>query len=116
MMIESAGEAGGKMAINQVRAGEFEQEVLQQEGWVLVDFYADWCGPCRVLTPRLERFAEEHAGKVRLVKLDVDRDEELAERYEVRTIPTVIAFRNGEEVSRVINPRTASALDDLIRE
>ncbi len=80
----------------------FETEVLKSEIPVLVDFFAEWCGPCKVMTPTLEQFATEQIGKVKVGKLDVDQVPELAEKYGVMGIPTLIAFKNGEEVSRKV--------------
>ena len=102
------------MALKQVTEADWEQEVLGQPGRVLVDFYAQWCPPCRALTPLLERFAEQHAGSVAIVKVDTDRDQALAERYGVRTIPTLISFKGGQEVTRAINPQSRSRLEELI--
>ena|SRR5579862_6191221 len=100
--------------VKQIDAAQFENEVLKQPGRVLVDFFAIWCPPCRTLAPVLERFAEQHAD-VRVVKVDADGNEELAERYGVRTIPTVIAFVGGKEVHRAINPQSIPALMELTR-
>jgi thioredoxin 1 len=102
------------MALQKVSGAEFEAEVLQHPKRVLVDFYADWCFPCRMLAPRLEQFAEANADKVKVVKVDSDADEELANRYSVRTIPTVIAFENGQEVARAVNPQSRAALEALL--
>jgi len=99
-----------------VTRANFEAEVLARPGWVIVDFYADWCWPCRALAPLLERFAEANAGKVKVVQLDIDRDEPLSEQYGVRTIPTLIAFKDGAEVRRAVNPQSRAALDALIVE
>jgi thioredoxin len=101
------------MAVTKVRGADFNAEVLQQDGLVLVDFYADWCPPCRRLAPLLERFAEENAGTLKVVKVDSDVDSALSDQYVVRTIPTVIAFRGGQEVRRAVNPQTRAALEAL---
>jgi thioredoxin 1 len=78
----------------------FEQEVLKAEGPVLVDFWAAWCAPCRMLTPTIEKLAEEYAGRVAVRKLDVDRAPDIAAQYGVQSIPTVIVFHKGREVTR----------------
>lgn len=75
---------------------EFEQEVMQADVPVLVDFYADWCPPCRRLGPVLEDLADDYGGRMKLVKIDVDKARGLAMRYQVRGIPTVILFKDGE--------------------
>jgi thioredoxin 1 len=80
---------------------QFEQAVLKAEGISVVDFWAPWCGPCHTMAPALEAFAEANPGKVKVYKLDVDDNPKTAEKYEIRSIPTVIFFRDGvpEEVS-----------------
>ncbi|HEU4751617.1 MAG TPA: thioredoxin, partial [Armatimonadota bacterium] len=93
---------------------EFDQEVLKHEGTVLVDFFAVWCPPCRALAPLLERFSEENADRVKIVKVDSDQDEALAAEYGIRTIPTLIAFKEGREVTRAVNPQSRAALEALI--
>jgi thioredoxin 1 len=102
------------MAVKKISGADFEAEVLQHPQRVLVDFYADWCFPCRALAPRLEQFSEEKADQIKVVKIDSDADEELSAQFGVRTIPTVIAFENGEEVNRVINPQSRAALEGLL--
>jgi thioredoxin 1 len=104
------------MALRTVSGAEFDSEVLQQEGWVVVDFYADWCGPCRWIAPLVERFAEQHAGRVTVVKVDSDADEAIAERYTVKKIPTLIAFKDGREVRRALFPQSMGQLEALIQE
>jgi len=80
----------------------FEADVLQAGEPVVVDFYADWCGPCRAMTPVVEQLATEFAGKVKIGKLDVDVNQELAIRYGVMGIPTLGMFRDGKLVDRLV--------------
>lgn len=89
-----------KMAL-QITSENFEKEVLQSELPVLVDFYADWCGPCKMMGPVVEELATEFEGKAKVGKLNVDDCPELAAKYKVMTIPTIIVFKNGtpEETS-----------------
>lgn len=102
------------MPVKQIREAEFDSEVAQHQGRVIVDFYATWCPPCRALAPLLERWADENAEKVKVLKVDSDADEALAERFGVRTIPTLVSFKNGEEVTRAVNPQSRAALEALI--
>ena len=80
----------------------FEQEVLQSEVPVLVDFYADWCGPCKMMSPIIDELAHEMEGKVKIGKLNVDNNEETAKKYRVMSIPTMIVFVNGQAVDSLM--------------
>ena len=102
------------MGVQKISGSDFEAEVLKHPKRVLVDFYADWCFPCRALAPRLEQFANEHAEEIKVVKIDSDADEELYNQFGVRTIPTLIAFENGQEVARAVNPQSKAALEGLL--
>ena len=82
-------------------AGNFEREVLQSEQPVLVDFWADWCPPCRAIGPVIEEIANEFEGIARVGKVDVDENRSLAERYAIGSIPSLLFFRNGALVDRV---------------
>src|SRR5437870_5639625 len=74
----------------------FEQEVLKSETPVIVDFWAEWCGPCHAVAPVLDRIVEERSGEVKLVKVNIDEEQELARRYGIMSIPTIMLFRDGE--------------------
>lgn len=91
----------------------FNQEVLETKDIVLVDFYADWCAPCRMLAPIIEDLSKELEGTVKVFKVNVDKDEALAEEYEVFTIPTLIVFKNGKEISREVNPRNKQKIMNM---
>ena len=80
----------------------FEPEALAASGPVLVDFYASWCGPCKMLAPFLEQLAGEFTGKIKFAKLNVDEAPEVAGRYDITGVPTLILFRNGEAVDQIV--------------
>jgi thioredoxin 1 len=95
-----------------VSAGEFEKEVLQSEVPVLVDFWAEWCGPCRMMAPILDQVSEKMAGKLKVVKVNVEDSANvaLAQKYEIRSIPNMKLFRAGEVVKEFIGLRSEEAL------
>lgn len=80
----------------------FEEDVLKANEPVLVDFWADWCAPCRMVAPILEEIAKEQDGKIKIAKLDVDSNPGTAQRYHVAGIPTLILFKGGQEVDRIV--------------
>ena len=88
--------------ITDVTDNNFQAEVLEHEKPVLVDFWAPWCGPCRVIAPSLEEIAEEQAESLRIVKLNVDENQATAAQYGVMSIPTLIVFKNGEIAKKII--------------
>jgi thioredoxin 2 len=79
---------------------DFDRTVLQTDAPVLVDFYADWCAPCRMVAPLVDEIAHEQVGKILVVKVDTDRAPDVAMKYEIRSIPTLIVFKDGQEVER----------------
>ncbi|MCA9374320.1 thioredoxin [Candidatus Peregrinibacteria bacterium] len=96
----------------------FEAEVLKSDIPVMVDFFAPWCGPCKMMAPIVEKMAEEYEGKVKIGKLDVDENNESGNKYEVQSIPTTIFFKGGEMVNKLIGfqseEQLKKALDDLM--
>lgn len=85
-----------------VTAEDFEKEVLQSEIPVLVDFWAEWCGPCRALAPTIDDIASETAGKLKVVKLDTDKAPTVAAKYSIMSIPTLIVFKKGDVVEQLV--------------
>ena len=88
----------------------FESEVLNANEKVLVDFYADWCGPCKMMAPVIEELAEELQGKAKVGKINVDESTDTATQYDAMSIPTIIIFKNGKEVKRFIGVRDKQEL------
>ncbi|KKB35133.1 thioredoxin [Bacillus thermotolerans] len=100
------------MAIVKATDQNFSNETA--EGLVLADFWAPWCGPCKMIAPVLEELDSELSDKVKIVKLDVDENQETAGKYGVMSIPTLILFKNGEPVDKVIGFQPKEALADLV--
>ena len=88
----------------------FDGHVLQAETPVLVDFWAQWCGPCRMMAPMVDEIAGTHAAKLRVVKVDIDAAAEVAERYQIMSVPTFAVFVGGELVKRIPGAKAKSAL------
>ena len=80
----------------------FDAEVLQSDIPVFVDFYADWCGPCKMMSPVIDKMAEEYAGRIKVGKVNVDENSDLAVKYGIMSIPNMVFFKNGEVVDRVV--------------
>ena len=85
-----------------INSQEFQSEVLDGSGVVLVDFFATWCGPCKMLAPVLEELSTELEGKVKIYKVDVDENGDLARKYGIMSVPTMIAFKDGKEVYKSV--------------
>lgn len=94
----------------------FETEVLKADRTVLVDFYADWCGPCKMMAPTIEQLAEELADIAVIGKLNVDDSEEIAAQYGIMSIPTLVVFKDGKAVNKVIGVQTKEVVEKMIRE
>ncbi|SJZ55539.1 thioredoxin [Anaerorhabdus furcosa] len=102
------------MSVNHLTKENFETEVLNSKEPVLVDFFATWCGPCKMLSPVIEEIANEAQG-YKVFKLDVDEQEELAAKYGVMTIPTLIVFKNGQPVQTSVGFKPKAAVLDLVK-
>lgn len=92
----------------------FEEEVLKSEKPVLVDFWATWCGPCKMLAPVISEIAEEYEGKVKVGKVNIDNEKELAVRYQISSIPTLMLFKNGEVMNMSVGFRPKSDIEKMI--
>lgn len=93
----------------------FEAEVLESELPVLVDFYADWCGPCKMMAPVVEKLAEEMAGQIKVGKLNVDDEPQLAQKYRVVSIPTFLVFQGGEVKATFMGAMSATQLTEKVK-
>lgn len=99
------------MSARAVTDATFDQEVINNEKTVLVDFWAEWCGPCRAVSPILDQIASEHADKIDIVKLNVDDNPALAAKYQITSIPAMKVFQKGEVVKTVIGAKPKPALE-----
>ena len=90
------------MEVLKVSEKDFESEVLNSEGKVIVDFYADWCGPCKMMAQRMEKVSEELLGKAKVVKMNIDENMDIAEKYEIMSIPTLMIFEKGQAVKTFV--------------
>ena len=97
-----------------ITSAEFENEVINSELPVLVDFFATWCGPCKMMSPIVEELEEELKGKVKVFKVDVDEERDLAEKYNVMSIPTFIVFKNGQAVGTALGMQDKEELLNLL--
>jgi thioredoxin 1 len=100
---------------NHVTDASFDADVLKSEGPVVVDFWAEWCGPCHAIAPALEELAGELSGKVTIAKLNIDENPKTAIKYGVRSIPTLIMFKNGEPMAMQVGAAPKSRLSDWIK-
>jgi thioredoxin 1 len=104
--------------ITNVTTATWDKEVLQSEILVMVDFWAVWCGPCRIIAPTVEELAKEYAGRVKMVKLNTDENPDIATKYKIMGIPTIMFFKNGEKLEQVVGavpkPQLKAKLDSLL--
>ena len=97
--------------MDSVTTQTFEQEVLQSERPVIVDFWAEWCGPCHAVAPVLEKIADERKDELRVVKLNIDEEQDIAQRYGIVSIPTIVMFKDGEPAAAAIGAQPKGALE-----
>jgi thioredoxin 1 len=102
------------MAVGKVSDASFESDVLKADGPVVVDFWAEWCGPCRMIAPALEEIAGALGDKVKIVKLNVDENPNTAAKYGIMSIPTLMMFKNGAEASRQVGAAPKQKLQQWI--
>ena len=101
-------------SIEEILGKEELEKVLLNNSLTLVDFYASWCVPCKMQTPLLLEFNEEMAGKVKIIKVDVDQNPELANKFGVQSIPTIILFQNGEQKEKTVGLTTKATLSEIL--
>ncbi len=104
------------MAVIELTDTTFDQEIGKDEGVTVVDFWAPWCGPCRMVSPVIEELAEEYDGQVRFAKVNVDDNQQIAGAFGIRSIPTIGFFKNGEAVGAVVGAYPKEALKEVIEQ
>lgn len=102
------------MSVTELNKDNFEKEVMEANVPVLIDFWASWCGPCRMMSPVIEKIAEEMGDKLKVCKVNIDENHELAEKYEIMTIPAFIVMKNGAEAGRTIGVQPKEDILKLI--
>ena len=112
--VEISNEEEIGMEIMKVTSANFEEEVLKCDKTVLIDFYADWCGPCKAYSPIVEVVAKENED-IKVVKIDVDNAQDIAYKYQVMSIPTTVIIKNGQEVNRAVGMMSKSDLIEMVK-
>jgi len=102
------------MSVNHVSDSSFEQEVIQSQVPVLVDYWAEWCGPCKMIAPILDEASRDYDGRVRIAKLNVDDNQAMASKYGIRGIPTLMLFKGGEVVATKVGALSKSQLAQFL--
>ncbi|GAB4421163.1 MAG: thioredoxin [Thermodesulfovibrionales bacterium] len=104
--------------IVEVTNSTWDTEVLKSQGLVMVDFWAVWCGPCRMIAPTVEELAKEYAGKIKVAKLNTDENPDIASRYKIMGIPTIMFFKDGQKVDQIVGavpkPQLKTKIDSLL--
>ncbi len=101
------------MSVKNLNNENFKSEILDREGIAIVDFYADWCGPCKMMAPTIDKIAEENP-ELNVAKVNVDLDGELAQRYGVMSIPTIVIFKDGKEINRSVGAKSKAGILALL--
>jgi len=112
--VEISNEEESGMEIMKVTSSNFEEEVLNSDKTVLIDFYADWCGPCKMFSPIVEAVAAENED-IKVVKIDVDNAQDIAIKYQVMSIPTTVVIKDGKEVNRAVGMMSKSDLIEMVK-
>ena len=107
---------GTEHSVSQVNNASWEKEVLQSQLPVFVDFWAEWCGPCRMVGPAVEHLSKTLEGKVKTVKLNVDENQEIAVKYGIHSIPSLLLFKDGKEIARTVGAAPKEAYQKFIEE
>jgi len=102
------------MGMNEITSEQWKQQVLNSDKPVFVDFWAEWCGPCRMVSPIVEELSKEYEGKVNFVKVNVDQNRDLASKYNILSIPTLAIFRNGEVVAQTAGASSIESIRNYI--
>lgn len=103
------------MHVKQVVEKEFEDVILNETSPVLVDFFADWCGPCKMLAPVLEELADDIGEQAVIVKVNIDENQELAMRYQVMSVPSILIFKNGKQINSSVGFQSKEQLKELLQ-
>ncbi len=103
------------MSVVNIKEGEFEKEVIKSEKPVIVDFYADWCGPCKAMTPIFEEISERYKDKVKFAKLNLDQNQAVAQEYGVMSIPTLVIFKKGKPVETLVGLQDEESLEESLK-
>ncbi len=103
---------GGTKMVNQINSDQFEEKVLKSEKPAVVDFYADWCGPCKMMSPLIDELSEEYKLSMDFYKCDIDANGDIAQKYGVMSIPTVIVFNKGEASKPIIGAQPRKVLEN----
>lgn len=103
-----------QMEVTKIGSEDFDKEVLQSDKTVLIDFYADWCGPCKSLSPIVDEVASENS-EVKFVKINIDENQDLARTYSVMSIPTLVVIKNGKEADRSVGLISKAKIENLIK-
>jgi thioredoxin 1 len=112
-MADGTNANGGPITVTD---GNFASEIEKGDGLSIVDFWAAWCGPCRMVAPVMEQLAREHAGRLKVAKLDVDANQQTATKYNIRSIPSILFFKDGKHVDTVVGAVPKTLLDRKIQE